>query len=160
MPVHRTSIVKQRGVALIEVMISFLLLSVALIGFSALQVRTTKATQSSLQRTDASILASSILESMRANKANAIDPSLPYQLAKTCSYTLPAAPNTLAQIDLNNWFTALKNAMGTFASTCADITCTDANSSTPGMCTVNIYWDDSRALGGLKVQSVQLVGRL
>ena len=59
----------QRGVALIEVLIAFLILAIGLVGFSALQVRAVKATQSSLQRNDAAMLANFIMESMRANKA-------------------------------------------------------------------------------------------
>ncbi len=159
MPTWQSGVKAQRGVALIEVLIAFLILGVGLIGFSALQVRAVKAMQSSLQRSDAAILASSILESMRANKAAAIDPSLPYNLAtRTC--TAPSGSSTLAQADLVAWFGALQTALGNVTSTCADITCTDSNSTTPGICTINIYWDDSRALGGSSTQSVQLVGRL
>jgi type IV pilus assembly protein PilV len=157
---HPPPLIQQRGVALLEVMIAFLLLSIGLLGFSALQVRTVKATQSSLQRTSATNLALNILESMRANKVAATNLSLPYnQPANTCTYTVPGSP-TLAQNDLDNWFKSIKKALGNVPSTCADITCTDAASATPGICTVNIYWDDSRALGGSTTQSVQLVGRL
>jgi type IV pilus assembly protein PilV len=159
MPKRQSPLIQQSGVALLEVMIAFLLLSIGLLGFSALQVRTVKATQSSLQRTSASNLALNILESMRANKAAATSLSLPYnQPTRTC--VAPASGATLAQNDLENWFQSLKKALGNSDSTCADITCTDAASATPGMCTVNIYWDDSRALGGSTTQSVQLVGRL
>ena len=80
MPTRQTGAKAQRGVALIEVLIAFLILSVGLVGFSALQVRAVKATQSSLQRNDAAMLANFILESMRANKAAAIDLALPYNL--------------------------------------------------------------------------------
>ena len=158
MPKAPSPLNKQRGVALLEVMIAFLLLSIGLIGFSALQVRAVRATQSSLQRTDASNLAAYMMESMRANKAAAIDPTLPYNFSKQCAYT--GSPTTVAQNDLNNWFAALKKALGNFDTTCADITCTSSSSAAPGMCTINIYWDDSRALGGSSTQSVQLVGRL
>lgn len=161
MPNHPRFPPKQRGVALLEVMIAFLLLSIGLIGFSALQVRAVRATQSSLQRTDASNLAVYIMESMRANKAAAIKlGSTPYNLpAGTCSAP-GGVPSTLAQNDLANWYTAVKKALGNVATTCADITCIDESSAAKGMCTVNIYWDDSRALGGSSAQSVQLVGRL
>ncbi len=159
MPTRQTGVKAQRGVALIEVLIAFLILSVGLVGFSALQVRAVKATQSSLQRNDAAMLANFILESMRANKAAAIDPALPYNLAnKTC--TAPGASTSLASTDLAAWFSVLKTALGNVASTCADITCTNSNSATPGMCTVNVYWDDSRALGGSATQTVQMVSRL
>ena len=154
MPTRQTGVKAQRGVALIEVLIAFLILSIGLVGFSALQVRAVKATQSSLQRTDAAMLANFIMESMRANRAAAIDVALPYNLTtQTC--TAPPASATLAGTDLAAWFSALKTALGNVASTCADITCTNA-----GICTVNVYWDDSRALGGSATQSVQMVSRL
>ncbi|MFM6990532.1 MAG: type IV pilus modification protein PilV [Rhodoferax sp.] len=157
---HTSVPLPQRGFALVEVMIAFMLLSVGLLGFSALQVRTVKATQSSFQRTDASNLALNIMEAMRANKAAAINPALlAYNLARTCSYS-PGSPRTLAINDLDSWFRSMKIALGDVATTCADITCTDKSSAAPGMCTVNIYWDDSRAMGGSSTQSVQLVGRL
>jgi type IV pilus assembly protein PilV len=159
MPIRQTGVKAQRGVALIEVLIAFLILSVGLVGFSALQVRAVKATQSSLQRNDAAMLATFILESMRANKAAAIDLALPYNLTtRTC--TAPDASTSLAETDLVAWFSALKTALGNVASTCADITCTDVNNTAPGVCTVNVYWDDSRALGGSATQTVQMVSRL
>jgi len=156
MPHCPPTLIKQRGVALLEVMIAFLLLSIALLGFSALQVRAVRATQSSLQRTDASNLAVNMMEAMRANKTAATNPALPYNITRTCLFT--GSPTTLAMNDLSYWFTSIQNALG--SSGCADISCTSAASAVPGMCTINIYWDDSRALGGSTNQSVQLVGRL
>jgi len=154
----------QRGVALIEVLVSFLILAVGLVGFSALQVGAMKATQSSLQRTDAAFLANYILEAMRANKGSAVGTSpaaSPYTLSnsRAPAFTGPEA-GTLAGADLIAWFAALQTALGSAGTTCVDITCTDSASTTPGMCTVNIRWDDSRALGGSNVQQVQMVGRL
>lgn len=149
---------KQQGVALIEVLVAVLLLSVGLIGYSALQVRAVKATQSSLQRTTASILAGNILEVMRANKAVAINPPYPYNMTNSCSP--PDTIGTLVQNDLNSWFLTLQAALGSGGTTCADITCADVSGSAAGTCIVNIQWDDSRALGGQSQQSIQLVGRL
>ena len=143
----------QRGVALLEVLIAFLILSVGLVGFSALQARALKATQSTLQRTKAVMLANSILDSMRANKAVAITSPSGYQLSKTC--TTPSDTATLADNDRKTWFAALKSALGDVASTCADLDCTTA-----AVCTVNIYWDDSRALGGSATQTFNLVSTL
>jgi len=158
MPVRQTSIVKQHGVALIEVMVAFLLLSIALVGFAALQVNSVKATQSSLMRSDASILATNILESMRVNKAAAISSGLPYNYSPG-SCTAPGSDGTLAKSDLIAWYSSLNNAFKS-ACTSADITCTDSSSASPGICTVNIQWDDSRVVGGSGAQIVQLVGRL
>jgi type IV pilus assembly protein PilV len=158
MPIRHTFAAKQVGFSMIEVMVAVLLLSIGLIGYSTLQVRAVKATQSSLQRTAASVLASNIIESMRINKSIAVNPPYPYNIANICSP--PAPDGTLAQSDLNAWFLSLQNALGNAESTCADITCANVSSGAPGTCTVNIFWDDSRALGGQSKQTIQLVGRL
>jgi len=144
----------QRGVALLEVLIAFLILSVGLVGFSTLQARALKATQSTLQRTKAVMLGNYILDSMRANKDAAITSPSGYLVStKTC--VTPTATATLADNDRANWFAALKSALGDAATTCADLDCTTA-----AVCTVNIYWDDSRALGGSATQTLNLVSAL
>jgi type IV pilus assembly protein PilV len=144
----------QRGVALLEVLIAFLILSVGLVGFSTLQARALKATQSTLQRTKAVMLGNYILDSIRANKDAAITSPSGYLVStKTCA--TPTATATLADNDRVNWFAALKSALGDAGTTCADLNCTTA-----AVCTVNIYWDDSRALGGSATQTLNLVSAL
>ena len=55
------------GVALIEVLISLLILSVGVIGLSNVQINAKRVAQEALQRTKAASLASEILERIRAN---------------------------------------------------------------------------------------------
>ena len=57
----------QQGVGLIEVMVAVLLLSVAVLGFSALQLRAISATEESLIRTQALSVVRGLAENMRAN---------------------------------------------------------------------------------------------
>lgn len=56
----------QRGVGLIEVLVAVLLLSIAVLGFSALQVRAISATDESLVRTKSLTLVRNLAEVMRA----------------------------------------------------------------------------------------------
>lgn len=56
----------QRGVGLIEVLVAVLLLSVAVLGFSALQVRAISATDESLVRTKSLTIVRNLAEIMRA----------------------------------------------------------------------------------------------
>ena len=56
----------QRGVGLIEVLVAVLLLSVAVLGFSALQVRAISATDESLVRTKSLTVVRNLAEVMRA----------------------------------------------------------------------------------------------
>ncbi|WP_201616791.1 type IV pilus modification protein PilV [Psychrobacter urativorans] len=58
---------KQRGVGLVEVLVAVLLLSVAVLGFSALQLRAISATDESLVRTQALSVVRGLAENMRAN---------------------------------------------------------------------------------------------
>ena len=144
---------QQSGLALIEVLMAFVILSVALIGFSGLQLRAAKAAQSSLQRTDAVILAGSMLETMRANRwvVGAMGPGYWQYNNNLC--TVPAAGATLSSNDLHDWFDSLKKTLG--SSACGSIICTGAF-----YCTVEITWDDSRALGGAAAQKFQMGGAL
>lgn len=57
----------QHGVGLIEVMVAVLLLSVAVLGFSALQLRAIKATEESLVRTQSLSVVRGLAENMRTN---------------------------------------------------------------------------------------------
>lgn len=57
----------QSGVGLIEVLVAVLLLSVAVLGFSALQLRAISATDESLVRTQALSVIRGLAENMRAN---------------------------------------------------------------------------------------------
>lgn len=56
----------QRGVGLVEVLVAVLLLSIAVLGFSALQVRAVSATDESLVRTKSLTLVRNLAEVMRA----------------------------------------------------------------------------------------------
>lgn len=57
----------QYGVGLIEIMVAVLLLSIAVLGFSALQMRAVKATEESLVRTQSLSVVRGLAENMRAN---------------------------------------------------------------------------------------------
>lgn len=57
----------QQGIGLVEVLVAVLLLSVAVLGFSALQLQSIKATEESLVRTQALSVVRGLAENMRAN---------------------------------------------------------------------------------------------
>ena len=60
------SLTRQRGVGLVEVLVAVLLLSVAVLGFSALQLRAVGATDESLVRTKSLTVVRNLAEVMRA----------------------------------------------------------------------------------------------
>ena len=59
---------KNKGIALIEVLVAVLILGVGLLGMAALQGMSTKMTNNAQQRTQAVMLSGDILERIRANR--------------------------------------------------------------------------------------------
>jgi type IV pilus assembly protein PilV len=110
----------QSGFSILEALISLVVLSVGLIGASAVQVSTLKFTQVSQQRSTASQQLSAITEKMRSNlagvRAGSYAFSFPYASipASTpapvnCSATCTAPQ--IAQRDLNLWQAELTRAL-------------------------------------------------
>lgn len=63
------SIKRQRGVSLIEVLVTLVVIAVALLGSASLQVLSKRANHEAVQRTNASQLAFDFLERVRSNKS-------------------------------------------------------------------------------------------
>lgn len=106
----------QRGIGMIELLSSLLVLSVGILGISSLQSRSLQFNQGAIHESRAAILANDILDRMRAN---------PTQIALyriSFSDTTPAAPNCygtgadcslaqLADYDLESWRDELRFAL-------------------------------------------------
>lgn len=124
-----------RGISLIEVMVSVLVLAVGLLGIAAMQSLALRGGQGSLESSQAVMQTGSILEAMRAN------PGVDYTMAKQCS--VPTGVATLVAYDRREWIRALKNTIGsgetTDTTTCGQIDCN------AGVCTVTVFWNDIRA---------------
>ncbi|HSD16083.1 MAG TPA: type IV pilus modification protein PilV [Thermomonas sp.] len=129
-----------RGIGLIEVMVSVMVLAVGLLGIAAMQSMALRGGQGSLESTQAVMATNSILEAIRANRTAADS----YNMAKTC--TIPTAGGSAVANDKIAWITDLKSTIGSGTSdstTCGQITnCDDANATN---CTITVFWDDSRA---------------
>ena len=124
-----------RGMSLIEVMVSVLVLAVGLLGVAATQSLALRGGQGSLESSQAVMQASSVAEAMRANRTNAAS----YNLSSmTC-----AAPGGagLAGADIDAWIGSLKSTIGNNANTCGQI------AGCPDACVITVQWDDSRAGG-------------
>lgn len=123
-----------RGVGLIEVMVSVLVLAVGLLGVAAMQSVALRGGQSSLESTQAVIQTNAILEAMRVNRATADGFNTGGMLCEA-----PAVGHAVVQV----WIGDLKNSIGTDGdeSTCAEI------AGCPDACVITVRWDDSRAGG-------------
>lgn len=145
---------KQTGVGMIEVLIALFVLAIGMLGIAALQATALRNSQSSMERSQATMLSYNLFDAMRADLANARAGQ--YQFPSTCASGSPPAVGTpLAQEQVNNWFGDLRTNMGDAA--CAQVS---ACSSTTQACTVTIQWDDSRGKGGDNAQQVVTVTRL
>lgn len=144
----------QQGMSLIEVMIAVLVVSVGLLGVAALQLASLKNNQSALDRSEAVVLAYSVLDRMRANRdaaaAGGYDIAMPSDLAD-CQ-----APGgaSLANNDLTDWFGDIQAAFGAGAA-CGAIDC-DLNFN----CTITVQWDDSLATEGDAAQQIVTEGKI
>jgi type IV pilus assembly protein PilV len=129
---------RQTGSGLLEVLVAVLVLSLGLLGLAGLQARTLQQNQSSLQRSQAVLLSYSILDSLRADRQGAILGN--YNIGQTC--VAQALTGNLVNDTVNSWLASIQNRFGANATSCGFINCSGA-----GICTVRIFWDDSRAGG-------------
>ena len=89
----------QRGVGFIEVLVAMLVLSLAILGFVALQVRATVATEEALKRSDAIILLNGLAEKIRLNSQANYRLDVPDR-QPSCSALYSCTPQEQAKLDL------------------------------------------------------------
>ena len=137
---NKSPLKRQKGVGLIEVLVSMVVLSLCMLGMAALQKVSLRNNQSAQSRSMATIMSASITESMRANVTAAKGGD--YNI-DTCSST---SSGTLADTDVAAWVQSLKTAIG--QSACGGIVCRNSR------CDITVQWDDSRATKGSSAQVV------
>lgn len=133
-----------RGFTIIEVLVSMVILSIGVLGLGMLQIATIQNTQGGYLRSQATILAYDIIDSMRANipAVTGGDYSIalgaPTPAAVNC-YGLVAncTTNQLASSDLNRWRTVLGNYLPTGSG---QVTTLDIGTTT--QVTVTVAWLD------------------
>ncbi|MCL7714195.1 type IV pilus modification protein PilV [Stenotrophomonas mori] len=135
---------RQRGVSLLEVMISVLVLAIGLLGIAAMQALALRGGQSSLESSQAVMQSISIVEAMRANRPAAAS----YAIAMTCT---PGSAGSLVQNDLRNWITDIKATMGVADDTTS---CGQVQALGGDNYRITVQWDDQRAGGASNRQVV------
>lgn len=129
-----------RGVSLLEVMISVLIMGIGMLGVAAMQATALRNSQSSAERSQAVIQSYSIMDSMRANRDAAL--SGEYNTSGwMCE--VPGA-GSLSAADRSAWLSSLRAVIGNGtpdSAICGQVQCTSAT----GICVVGVRWDDSRA---------------
>lgn len=136
---------RMRGVSLIEVLVSVVIIGIGLLGIAAMQSVALRGGQSSLESSMAVMQTNAILEAMRANRANAA--------AYNGSYSAPPAASTAAQRDLNEWIAGMQGVPNWDNQTTepaiigAGVSATIAGC--PDDCVITLRWDDTRAGGAV-----------
>lgn len=148
------------GASMIELLVAFLILAFGILGLSGLQANALKNSQSALQKSQASMLAYYMMDSMRSNHEAALngdynlgDVNLTGSIETICE----APPGTtLVSNDHKKWFNAIKNSLGAVNTSCAAIKC-DGN----GNCSISIEWEDKRTnYANQEQQSLTISSRL
>lgn len=124
--------------SLVEVVVAIVVLSLGALGVAGLQARALKGNESSLQRTQAVISASSMIDAMHANNALRADTGM------LCN----GGAGYVA-----TWLEDLQANLGD--GSCGRIECLAANADGTTPCTITVQWNDERA-GGLAAQQLTL----
>lgn len=138
---------KQKGVSLIEAMVSLIVLSIGMLGMVALQSKALQANQSSYYRTQIAILAEDIMDRMRANKPNAslyktgFNDAAPISVTECASSSANCSGSALADYDLAKW---KEDVASLLPSGKAQIVKTEVSASTE-IYVVTLQYDDSSA---------------
>lgn len=131
---------RQRGVGLIEVLITVLVLAVGLLGLSALQISSLKNNQSAMERSLAVVQSYTIVEAIRADPESAKQGRFNLALDGTPgSGTFPAGVQAI-------WRAQLTQNLGESAK--GAIACTNTQ------CTITVQWDDSRGTQGSETEQI------
>lgn len=138
----------QRGVSMVEVLVSVLVVTVGVLGAAALQATALRNNQGSYDRTQSAIVTQGMLDAMRANL-----PGVNAGSYNTNGYVCKAPANSsLVSSDIARWITTVQQQLN--AEACGSISCA------AGVCTVIVRWDDSRLTGGSSSQTLTVKAQL
>jgi type IV pilus assembly protein PilV len=152
MPVLRTT--PPSGFSLVEVLVSLVVLSVGMLGVGKLVLFTSRADDSAYMRSQATALAYTILDSMRANRQTALTGS--YAVAYgvyadpgvSCNTVASACSGTIgAQYDLYQWKSRLLVALGsTGDGQIVTVPVPDASTGATNVtASIQVRWNDTVA---------------
>jgi type IV pilus assembly protein PilV len=127
---------RERGMTLVETLVALLVLSIGLLGVAALQMTSLRNNHAAHMRSQATALAYDIADRMRANRSVAVSGGYDVALG-----AIPAAPATLADIDVTAWKNSLAAALPAGDGAVATNPAGD-----PNIVRITIRWDDSRGV--------------
>jgi type IV pilus assembly protein PilV len=132
---------EQRGVGLIEVLISLLVLSIGMLGLAGLQLFSLRNNQGAMERSMAVVETHSIVDAMRADRANALAGDF-----NTGESEEESAGTSFASHALASWQENLVRNLA--PSAVGDVEC-DTTGPDPAVCTITVRWTDDRSAGSV-----------
>jgi len=143
----------QTGFTLLEVLVSLVVLSVGLLGIGKLMMFSSRANDSAYLRSQATDLAYSILDDMRANQQDAVNGLYNIGLGAygnpgfTCTSASPCTVSgQLAQYDLYKWKSTMLTDLPTGDGTVVTAQSADPiTGATITMATITVQWNDAVA---------------
>lgn len=156
---NKVAMVPQKGVGLIEVVVSLLIISIGVLGMAGLQINAKRAAHEAVQRTTAAYLASDMLERMRSNPsvlASYVTAGLgggsitsepsPNCLSAACTAAELAAHDLWAWEQSIDGATETRTVSGTLVSTGGMLDPTGCISHSSGTITIAVAWKGYQAL--------------
>jgi type IV pilus assembly protein PilV len=137
---------KQSGVSMIELLVSLLIFSFGMLGLAGLQIRALSVSQSSLYRSQATVLADDLLDRMRADRTNALNGNWNTAIGTAAS---AVTGTQLYKTDMSDWKGTVESLLPSGKASV---------SVSSGIATVTLQWDDTRGRDG--PQSWTTISRL
>jgi type IV pilus assembly protein PilV len=128
----------QRGVSMVELLVSLLIFTFGMLGLAGLQTRTLTFNQSSLFRSQAVALTDDILDRMRADRVSALLGRWDTDVATTS-----VAGTSIYQQDLSDWKSQV-SALLPSGQASIETTLAGGAAADVGNVTITIQWDDTR----------------
>ena len=147
------SLRRQKGISLIEVLVSTLILAIGLVGVAGLQAFALKNNQSAQMRSQASALAYDLADRMRGNVAAAnagmYNPATASEQS-SCRTSTGCAMGEMAQDEMQRWIDDVEDTLPMGEGwVCIDSTPNDGSGDGNPQCdgngtrfTVKLWWDD------------------
>ncbi len=158
----------QRGITLVEVLVTVIIISIGLLGVAGLQVTSVRQTANSGMQTQAMMLAGDLIERIRANRSGIVSgtgltidmgaygkaagTAFPVTSVDGCIDGTGCTPVQMATTDLVNWVRSVRNSLPVVDNTLRDsfFICLDSDTTDDTPCdglgstvVVQIGWLDS-----------------
>ena len=130
----------QRGISLIEVLITVLVLSIGLLGMAGLQLMSLRNSQSAMERSVGVVQSYTIIEAIRADADSAKSGRFNIALDDTSS------GSTFPALAITKWREQLVQNLGESAT--GAVNCNSTS------CVVTVQWNDERGSGGSDTQQM------